>query len=265
MAATFEIVQGVLFITGSLDRAADPELQKALDKYASQTPAEIRVADLSNVRWLAPSGAKALIAAGQNATEKNGKVRVLASRHVLQTLNLLGAKTWLTIEGCLIPNSKPGTEPAPDTASASSAASPAVAAASSAELAAASTPASGSNTIPAVPSAPPPASAPTPAPAAAEPARAYPSGLAPAVPSSEAPVVARATPGPLAGPAEELSRGALLLRVIFANRRYNFKFSGGDSVMGVVRERVGGPWVLVETTGTRKIINLDSVEYCEIL
>jgi hypothetical protein len=36
-------------------------------------------------------------------------------------------------------------------------------------------------------------------------------------------------------------------------------------ILGIVRERIGGSWVLVETAGTRKIINLDVVQYLEVL
>ena len=50
-----------------------------------------------------------------------------------------------------------------------------------------------------------------------------------------------------------------------ANRRYAFHFSGGTEIMGIVRERIGGSWILLETQGTRKMLNLDVVEYCEIL
>ena len=93
MASSFEIVNGILFVTGSLDRASDQDLGQALEKYAKAVPADRRVVNMSNVRWLAPTGGKALIAAGQETAEKGGSLRVLASRHVLQTLNLLGAKS----------------------------------------------------------------------------------------------------------------------------------------------------------------------------
>ena len=117
MTSNYEIVSGTLFVTGSLDKAADGDLQQALERYAQSTPATNRVVDMSNVRWLSPSGAKVLIAAGQDAGEKGGSMRILASRHVLQTLNLLGAKTWLTIESCMTPNSKPNApEPEPEPA-----------------------------------------------------------------------------------------------------------------------------------------------------
>ena len=64
---------------------------------------------------------------------------------------------------------------------------------------------------------------------------------------------------------EELSRGGHILRVLYPNRRYSFHFADGGLIIGLVRERVGGSWVIVETSATRKIINLDMVAYCEIL
>ena len=255
MASSFEIVNGVLFVTGSLDRSSDQDLIKAIEKYAGMTAANSRVVDMSNVRWLAPTGAKALIQAGQEAQEKGGSLRILSSRHVLQTLNLLGAKSWLTIESCLTPNAKPGsvlpeTPLTPPPAPAAPAAAPATASATAPAPAAA--PASDSATTQAVVVPKPP-----------------PSAILNAVPSAGASSSSmnaiRANASALAGPAEELTGGGHLLRILQANRRYSFHFAGGELIMGVVRERVGGSWIVVETTGTRKVLNLDVVHYCEIL
>jgi anti-anti-sigma factor len=238
-----EVINGVLFVTGSLDRSSDGEFQKALEKYAETVPATERVVDMSNVRWLAPTGAKVLIQAGQDAQEKNGKLRVLASRHVMQTLSLLGAKTWLTIETVTAANKMDSGVIALEAAKMDApppAATPAAPAAKAAPEKAADAP------------------APVVAPAAA----------APAVSSAAASgsgLSAVGRPGALAGPAEELSGGAHLLRVLYPNRRYTFHFGNNQEIIGIVRERVGGSWILIETHGTRKIINLDVLEYCEIL
>ncbi len=243
MTSTFEIVSGMLFVTGSLDRGSDDELTQALEKYAQSAPPSNRVVDMSNVRWLSPSGAKVLIAAGQEAGEKGGSMRILASRHVLQTLNLLGAKTWLTIESCMTPNPKPNApEPEPSAVPAPAAPAPKAAAPAAAAKSDAGTKLESA------------------APASAEPAAAP----ANSATSGTMAAVGRAT-GSLAGPHEELSRGGQLLRVLHSNRRYSFHFTGGEMILGLVRERVGGSWVIVETAGTRKIINLDLIEYCEVL
>ncbi len=239
MQATFEIVQDVLFITGNLDRATDTDFQQALTKYMKSTPSNSQfVVDMSNVRWLAPTGAKALIAAGQEINEKNHQLRVLASRHVLQTLNLLGAKSWLAIESCSTPNPRPGEtqlppQPSGAATATESAAEPKVEPAASGDTKH-------------------PVHSPTPVPAA---------------PAAAAEVIAMTprTGGTLAGPHEELAGGANLLRVLHPNRRYSFHFEGGDMILGLVRERLGGAWIIVETAGARKIINLDCVAYCEIL
>jgi anti-anti-sigma regulatory factor len=233
----------VLFVTGSLDRSSDTDLIKALEKYAGSTPAPSRVVDMSNVRWLAPTGAKALIQAGQDAQEKGGSLRILSSRHVLQTLNLLGAKSWLSIESCLTPNAKPGTVPVPEAAP-EPAAPPSPAAADASQ------------------SAGDVMAAPVPKPQASAVLAAVPS---PGSMSSSSMNAIRASASALAGPAEELTNGGHLLRILQANRRYSFHFAGGEMILGVVRERVGGSWIVVETTGTRKILNLDVVHYCEIL
>ena len=241
-----EVINGVLFITGSLDRSSDQEFQKALEKYAETVPAGERVVDMSNVRWLAPTGAKVLIQAGQDAQEKNGKLKVLASRHVMQTLSLLGAKTWLTIETVTAANKMDSGVIALEAAKMD--APPAAA-------------------TPAAPTAPPaktaaPEKATSEAPAATTAAHAV---AAPVVASASGTMSAVGRPGALAGPAEELSGGAHLLRVLYPNRRYTFHFGNGQEIIGIVRERVGGSWILIETHGTRKIINLDVLEYCEIL
>lgn len=254
MTSTFEIANGILFITGSLDRGSDNDLAQALEKFAQATAPDNRVVDMSNVRWLSPSGAKVLIAAGQEAGEKGGAMRILASRHVMQTLNLLGAKTWLSIESCLTPNAKPVPE-APPAPAPVAAPAPAAAPAPKAGVA-----------TPKVEAAAPKTETPS-APAVEAPAHAAP--VAPSAPASASGLIAAVSTqrpaGALAGAHEELSRGGQLLRVLYPNRRYSFHFAGGELILGLVRERVGGSWVIVETAGTRKIINLDMVEYCEIL
>src|SRR5471032_3019954 len=95
--ATCEVVNGTLLITGNLDKAGDPEFQAALEKYCAAQEGE-RVLDLSTVRWLNNTIAKLIVQAGQEILEKGSRLRVLASRHVQQTLSLLGAQSYLTIE-----------------------------------------------------------------------------------------------------------------------------------------------------------------------
>ncbi|MGD0093322.1 MAG: hypothetical protein ABSE73_25685 [Planctomycetota bacterium] len=238
MASNFEIVNGILFVTGSLDKAADEELTAALSKYANAVPATSRVVDMTNVKWLAPTGGKAVISAGQETAEKGGSLRVLASRGVLQTLNLLGAKSWLSIEVCTTPNPHPGTPPA--LAAAPEAAKPAAA---EAPKAAEAQPASAQPAAPGA-AAPPAAARPAPAP----------------VQSAEGPA-----PGGFVSPHEDLTGSAALLRILHPNRRYSFHLEGGELMIGSVRERVGGPWIVLDTAGTRKILNLEHVTCCEVL
>ena len=110
---SFEIINGVLWVSGNLDRVADHDFQTMLEQYSKSSPASNRVIDMSHVRWLAPSSAKILIQWAQVNQEKDNKLRVLASRHAMQTLNLLGAKTWLTIESSSTPTAKPGAVESP--------------------------------------------------------------------------------------------------------------------------------------------------------
>ena len=237
--ASYEVINNVLFVFGSLDRSSDADFQKALEGYIKTVAAGHQVVDMSNVRWLAPSSAKVLIQVGQEIQTKEVKLRVLASRHVMQTLNLLGAKTWLTIESCSVPNAKPGSQPEQEVKADTD--SKVVAVEEPAET---PVPGAGSGVFTAVKadvSAVPPA---TDATAAA------------AVPSGG---------GTLAAPLDNLSVGAHLLRALFLNRRYSFHFLGGEQVAGVVRGRIGGSWIMLDTHGTRTMVNLDLVQYTEIL
>lgn len=237
--ATYEVIDGTFFVVGNLERSSDAEFQAALEKYGEMEGPKERRVDMSNVRWLTPSGAKVLIQVAQDIMDKGGSVRVVSSRHVQQTLNLLGAKSWLTIEPAAA-NSKPHIEPA--------AAAPLV--------------------EPSDDDLKMPAATPAPAPAAAAPA----SSEAPAPPPVEKPasksslmIAVPTRPGALATPQEELSRGAVLFRALHADRRYSFILSGGQEVTGIVRERLGGSWVVLETSGRKKILNLDHVQVMEML
>ncbi|MFH0939387.1 MAG: STAS domain-containing protein [Planctomycetota bacterium] len=234
-AISSEIINGVLWVSGNLDRVSDNNFQATLEQYLKSTPASNRVIDMSHVRWMAPSSAKILIQCAQNTQEKDNKLRVLASRHVMQTLNLLGAKTWITIESALTPTTKPGIlDPAGVLASTEVAKSVGDTSETSATV------------------------------AISERVAASDFVAASAGSSSLVSAVSRAS-GALANSTEELTRGAHLLRVLHPNRRYSFHFSEGEEILGIVRERVGGSWILIETHGTRKILNLDTVQYCEVL
>jgi anti-anti-sigma regulatory factor len=251
MTASFDIANGVLFMTGSLDRSTDQEMTQALAKYAKTVPPADRVVDMSNVRWLAPTGGKALIAAGQETSGTGGSLRVLASRHVLQTLNLLGAKAWLNIESCQTPNPLPGT--AEQEAAAAESPQPAEPEPSEAHAAHAT--------------AAVPASA-APRPGAAGPAESGEASSKPAVttPASVHITATGAHPGGIyVSPHEDLVGGAALLRALTPNRRYSFHLHSGELMLGFARERVGGPWIVVEIAGARKLLNLDHVEYCEAM
>jgi anti-anti-sigma factor len=233
--ATYEVIDGTFFVVGNLERSSDAEFQGALEKFAEMDGPKERRVDMSNVRWLTPSGAKVLIQVAQDIMDKGGSVRVVSSRHVQQTLNLLGASKWLTIEPASA-NSKPQVEAA------------APAATTMAE------PTDDDLKMPEAPKSAAPAAAPA-ATADAEKAASK-SAMMIAIPSR---------PGALAGPQEELSRGAVLFRMIHADRRYSFILSGGQEVTGIVRERLGGSWVVLETSGRRKVLNLDHVHLMEVL
>jgi anti-anti-sigma factor len=275
MTCQFETSNGMLLVNGSLDRAADNDFAAALEKYCAVTAPDHRVVDMSHVRWLAPTGAKVLIQSAQDTQEKNGKMRVLASRHVFQTLNLLGAKTWMNIEvmhistrqSAIIPTQpEPKVEAPPPAAheapkediglgaavgdlsldpsfleAALSASSPSSGAAAHA----------GASVAEAVrQEIHAPRTVPAPKNSGAS------SGALPAV-RAPAPNTA------LAYPLEDLAGAAHLLRVLHTGKRYLFHFGMGEGYTGIIRERIGGPWITVEVDGIRKWVNLELVAYCE--
>ncbi len=250
--ATCEVVNGALQVTGNLDKSADPEFQSALEKYCATVEGD-PILDLSSVRWLNNSVAKLIIQSATDVLEKKNRLRVLSSRHVQQTLNLLGAQSYLTIEAAAKPVAVEAPPEAPK----------ALVGLDDADL-----------MMPDLKPPAPPASA---APAAST---GPGSGLHAAVQpnastgapagSDDSKVVARpVAPAPrasglMASPTEELSRGAVLFRVLHINQRYSFIIRGQE-VTGIVKERIGGSWVLVETTGRRKMLNLDVVEMVEMV
>lgn len=101
-----EKVAEVLWITGNVDRSMESDLGRALEQYVKDVPAEKRVIEMSGVRYFASSSAKILIAIAQDLEEKGNRLKVLASPPVAQTLNLLGAKSWLDLEVFRQPNNK---------------------------------------------------------------------------------------------------------------------------------------------------------------
>ena len=92
-----EKIAEVLWITGNVDRSMESDLGRALEQYVKDVPAEKRVVEMSGVRYFASSSAKILIAIAQDLEEKGNRLKVLASPPVAQTLNLLGAKSWLAV------------------------------------------------------------------------------------------------------------------------------------------------------------------------
>jgi anti-anti-sigma factor len=302
MTCQFETANGMLVVNGSLDRAADSDFTSALEKYCQETPADKRCVDMTQVRWLAPTGAKVLIQFAQETLDRNGKLRVLASRHVFQTLNLLGAKSWMNIEVMHLSRQISTLQPAQASAAhAEAPASLSAPEAPQAEAPAASEPESGGETFGSsdlsldmdllggmTSSAPAASSAPV-TPAASTPGasggasigfippalpRTVPapkhggstSSALPAVrPGASAPAAAASAPTILAGPLEDLAGAAHLLRVLQPGRRYIFHFGLGEGFTCIVKERLGGPWIIVDVDGVKKWVNLELLATCEPL
>jgi hypothetical protein len=92
---------------------------------------------------------------------------------------------------------------------------------------------------------------------------------APAVSTPASPHVTTATGlqhlGGLVSAYEQLTGGSALLRALVLNRRYSFHLHSGELMMGIIRERIGGPWIVVDIGNARKMLNLEQVEYCEAM
>lgn len=57
-----------------------------------------------------------------------------------------------------------------------------------------------------------------------------------------------------------------MLKRLIVMKVYNFRIPGlAGELTGRVVERIGGPWIVVETHGTRKYIDLRKVSTVEVL
>lgn len=287
MTSQFETANGVLLVTGSLDRGSDTEFSGALEKYCAATPPNQRTVDMTHVRWLAPTGAKVLIQFAQETMDKSGKMRVLASRHVFQTLNLLGAKTWMNIEvihlagnrqSGIVPTQaeEPKAEPVAVAAPVAPAAEPMGLGGAVGEMSLDPSLLESSSSLAPVfdfipPSLPSKSAEAAVAPVAVAAPRTVPAPKTSGQTSSSMPAVrtpiahAAPTSGALAYPLEDLAGAAHLLRMLHTGKRYIFHFGMGEGFSAVVRERVGGPWITVEVDGIKKWVNLELVATCEQL
>ncbi len=269
-AITTEVLDNVLWVTGHVDRSSGAELRTSLEEYSKS-------ADMTDVPYFASGAAKELIGVAQDIEAKGVKLKVLSSKPVAQTLNLLGAKTWLEIEVALRPNTKPGAEPK-------------LVKGAMAHSAARLKPQSGVRKA---------AGAPIHEGSVASyrPSLHLTSGGTAAkresTPATAQPAAApAASPGPASfsgkrqGPREDLDMdeaiqregqklvgddialadGLELLREMVILETYTFHFSGGDSSLtGKPLKHICGHWILTDSKGSRRMVNLQNVTFIDRL
>ncbi|GMV81965.1 MAG: hypothetical protein AMXMBFR7_31490 [Planctomycetota bacterium] len=106
-AISAETVDHVLWVTGTVDRSSQQELGGVLDEYLKGLSGNQPVIDLSNVKYFSSSAAKSLLVSAQDIKSKGRKLKIRSSLAVAQTLNMLGAQSWVEIEACPKPNPVP--------------------------------------------------------------------------------------------------------------------------------------------------------------
>jgi anti-anti-sigma regulatory factor len=254
----------MLWVTGAVLPSDESALEDAVRRFVREVNAPDRVLELSGVQFISSASAKALVAIGQEVGETGPKLRVRACPNVAHKFEALGGEAWVILEKCQKPNVKPSGSSIDPVRRRDSA----------------------SGLVPAVhfPSSPPQSHAPSvhaPAPHAAEGSGAAPapehacptsSGMprAPiAVSAAEQAWVnsAQARAGlPLVEEGAELGEDLAILRALTVGRTFTFEIPGGkQEITGRVLARVGGAWVLVDTHGARKIVNMRTVSVVNLL
>lgn len=293
--------ENILWITGHVDRSMESELTTALEEYIAATP-ENQVVDMSGVPYFASSAAKVLIGVAQDVQGKGGKLKVRSSKPVAQTLNLLGAKSWLEIEACTQANTAPSeVKPKPKPKPPASPQAPRIHDGKISEYrprVSRPSPAGRGGSAVAKPGAPAGSSVVKPAGASAQ--RPGSSGVKPSAsgirpgtpPQSGAPSsgvlggrrpvgvgrgsgdeddtvmqAAMQREGQLLIPEEERPvEGPPILNEMVVLASYTFHFVGQEQELTVkALKHLGGAWILTDYKGTRRIVNLDQVSYIDLL
>jgi len=273
-----ERIGDVLWITGAVLPAEEKALQEAIRKFVEEVKGAGRALEMSGVQFISTSSARDLVAIGQQAAEGGAKLKVRASLPVFHRLNPLGAGSWLDIETSPKPNPKPSGPHLPSSGRKDS----------SIKIIPVALP-SGTRES-AKPAKPAPPSAPAAAAAAAAAAeitvrpvepehissvglnRPGSTGIARApvtAPAAEQALLASAQARagqPLVADDTELCEDLALLRLLVVMRTYTLQIPATkQDITGKILARVGGPWILVDSHGARKIVNMRLVAVVDIL
>lgn len=56
-----------------------------------------------------------------------------------------------------------------------------------------------------------------------------------------------------------------VLRELVVMGTYTFRFTNGSDLTGKVLDHVSGPWILIDTRGAKRIVNIGTVSSIDIL
>ncbi|MCW8129207.1 MAG: anti-sigma factor antagonist [Planctomycetota bacterium] len=267
-----ELIGETLWITGNVDRSMEKDLTTALEKFVREGRIDHAIVDMSNVNYFASSAAKVLIGVAQDIEAKGNKLKVRSSMPVVQTLNLLGARTWLEIEPCQKPNAKPAGAPAAKEKTSATSIAP-VSRTSSTGIQPATAQAKGGTgtytpTVHLKPAAPEPPKTPTGN--TTQVLKAHASGVRQAISGSEKAEEAVSTAADRAGALliedeMELDEDYGVLRELVVMATYTFRFANGTDLTGKVLDHISGPWILIDTRGAKRMVNVGTVSSIDIL
>jgi len=258
-----------LWLSGNIVPSMEEELNRALNTFFGRTNSPKPVIDMSNVRYIASSSAKAIIAAAQDVHAKGTRALVKASIPVQRTLDILGAKSWVELEQCRIANPKPTPTQTQTGLRGQTGVLPKVAppdSGGSVGAYKATVHIKPSESASRLPAARPAAEQALQEPTAAELGAAVPPtpvpgqtnlNITPAVPKG-------ATAGPLLPPGAEIPADLEILRRLTTTNIYTFHFVGGECT-GRILEYMGGAWVLIDVRNTRKMVNLRMLTYLDVM
>jgi len=229
-----ERIGDTLWIAGNVDRSMEKDLRELLEKYQSEVSPDRQLVELSNVTYIASSSAKVLISHAQDVEAKGTRLKVRSSTPVVNALNLFGATSWLEIEACAKPNTKPPKEVRPLTT----------------RIAVASQPTTKSTV--------------SPQPSIHEAATS-------AVFSGQHQGIKAAMDTQyrvgetLVEIGADLNEAYGVLRELIVMSMYCFHLKAGDDLTGRVLSHIGGPWILIDTRGAKRMVNITQVTAIDVL
>lgn len=242
MSVHMEELNNVLWFTGNIHPDEEPHVVNVLHRYLSAGYGNPRVLDMSGVGYIPSVVARALLAEVERAPIV---VTVRGSVPVVRTFSAVGVPEGVGVETCREPNRKTMSAAAGVTGEVGakrtgSAIVPAVQTVTREETL--------TRIMPRVP--------PVPSSRAVRPAENQTLVLPEGPPAGT----------PLVGEKDELPDELSVLRKLIVMKVYNFRIPGlAGELTGRVVARIGGPWIIVETHGAWKFLDMGKVSTVEVL